>query len=94
MPKATGLAGIIEGSQRKWEEGLEGRRWLRVAEGAGVRGLRRYEASVPGSSLRLLLTMPSYFIVASMVLATRCAACFLPLGNVGLTPVTPVRSAI
>ncbi|RZS19407.1 hypothetical protein BHM03_00051796, partial [Ensete ventricosum] len=71
MPKATGLAGIIEGSQRKWEEGLEGRRWLRVAEGAGVRGLRRYEASVPGSSLRLLLTMPSYFIVASMVLATR-----------------------
>ncbi|RWW05132.1 hypothetical protein GW17_00031613 [Ensete ventricosum] len=38
------------------------------------------------SLLRLLLTMPSYFVAVSTVLAVRCAACFLPLGNVGLAP--------
>ncbi|RZS01169.1 hypothetical protein BHM03_00030983 [Ensete ventricosum] len=36
--------------------------------------------------LCLLLTMPSYFVVASVVLAVRCAACLLPLGKVGLAP--------
>ncbi|RWW50270.1 hypothetical protein BHE74_00043488 [Ensete ventricosum] len=34
------------------------------------------------SLLRLLLTMPSYSVVASVVLAVRCATCLLPLGKV------------
>ncbi|RWV81934.1 hypothetical protein GW17_00056608 [Ensete ventricosum] len=38
--------------------------------------------------------MPSYFIVASVVLAARRAVCFLPLGNVGLAPLTPVGSVV
>ncbi|RZS16823.1 hypothetical protein BHM03_00048880 [Ensete ventricosum] len=38
--------------------------------------------------------MLSYFVAASVVLATRRAACFLPLGNVGLAPLTPVRSVV
>ncbi|RRT65748.1 hypothetical protein B296_00001121 [Ensete ventricosum] len=46
------------------------------------------------SLLRLLLTMSSYFVVASVVFAVRGAACFLPLGNVGLAPLTPVRSVV
>ncbi|RWV97899.1 hypothetical protein GW17_00039282, partial [Ensete ventricosum] len=46
------------------------------------------------SLLRMLLTMPSYFIAASVVLAARRATCFLPLGSVGLALLTPVRSAV
>ncbi|RWV87378.1 hypothetical protein GW17_00050636 [Ensete ventricosum] len=46
------------------------------------------------SSVCLLLTVPSYFVAAFMVLAARCAACFLPLGNVGLAPLTLVGSAV
>ncbi|RZR80556.1 hypothetical protein BHM03_00006621 [Ensete ventricosum] len=38
------------------------------------------------SLLCLLLTMSSYFIIASVVLLVRCAACLLPLGKVGLAP--------
>ncbi|RWV78321.1 hypothetical protein GW17_00060725, partial [Ensete ventricosum] len=38
------------------------------------------------SLLRLLLTMPSYFVVASVVLVVRCAACLLPLEKVGVAP--------
>ncbi|RRT57783.1 hypothetical protein B296_00041861 [Ensete ventricosum] len=45
------------------------------------------------SLLRMLLTMPSYFIVASVVLTARRAACSLPLGSVGLALLTPVRSS-
>ncbi|RWV83088.1 hypothetical protein GW17_00055353, partial [Ensete ventricosum] len=39
------------------------------------------------SLLRLLLTMSSYFVTV------RCLACLLPLGKVGLAPLTSVRSA-
>ncbi|RWW36631.1 hypothetical protein BHE74_00058333 [Ensete ventricosum] len=46
------------------------------------------------SSVCLLLTVPSYFVATFMVLAARCAACFLPLGNVGLAPLTLVGSAV
>ncbi|RRT36961.1 hypothetical protein B296_00053082 [Ensete ventricosum] len=38
------------------------------------------------SLLCLLLTMSSYFVVASVVLAVRCVACLLPLEKVGLAP--------
>ncbi|RRT52468.1 hypothetical protein B296_00007211 [Ensete ventricosum] len=36
------------------------------------------------SLLRLLLTMPSYFVVAFVVLAMRCAVYLLPLGKIDL----------
>ncbi|RWW07776.1 hypothetical protein GW17_00028819, partial [Ensete ventricosum] len=46
------------------------------------------------SLLCMLLTMPSYFVAASVVLTVRCAACSLPLGNIGLAPLTSVRSVV
>ncbi|RWW52938.1 hypothetical protein BHE74_00040615, partial [Ensete ventricosum] len=53
-----------------------------------------YGALVPEVLITLLLTMPSYFVAASMVLAVRCAACSLPLGNVGLAPLTSVSRVV
>ncbi|RWV99195.1 hypothetical protein GW17_00037915 [Ensete ventricosum] len=38
--------------------------------------------------------MPLYFVAASVVLAVQCAACSLPLGNVGLAPLTSIRSIV
>ncbi|RZR84762.1 hypothetical protein BHM03_00011640 [Ensete ventricosum] len=50
---------------------------------------------VPTVKLVWLLTMPSYFVTAPVVLAVSCAACLLPLGKVDLSPPpTSVRSAV
>ncbi|RWW61549.1 hypothetical protein BHE74_00031387 [Ensete ventricosum] len=65
-----------------------------LRRGAGAFIVKATRRSYLRSSLCLLLTMPSYFVTTSVVLAARRAACFLPLGNVGLAPLTPVRSIV
>ncbi|RRT82954.1 hypothetical protein B296_00000250 [Ensete ventricosum] len=46
------------------------------------------------SLLSPLLTIPSYFVVASVVLTARRASCFLQLGRVDLAHLTRVRSVV
>ncbi|RWW62850.1 hypothetical protein BHE74_00030002 [Ensete ventricosum] len=62
--------------------------------GAGafiVKGTRR---SYLRSLLSMLLTMPSYFVAASVVLAVTRASCFLQLGRVDLAHLTRVKSVV
>ncbi|RWW32874.1 hypothetical protein GW17_00002423 [Ensete ventricosum] len=65
--------------------------WWELSGAFIVKATRR---SYLRSLLSPLLTMPSYFVVASVVLAARRASCFLQLGRVDLAHLTRVRSAI
>ncbi|RWV80102.1 hypothetical protein GW17_00058672, partial [Ensete ventricosum] len=62
--------------------------------GSGAFIVKATRRSYLRSLLSLLLTMPSYFVAASVVLAARRVSCFLQLGRVGLAHLTRVRSAV
>ncbi|RZR77224.1 hypothetical protein BHM03_00002236 [Ensete ventricosum] len=62
--------------------------------GSGAFIVKATRRSYLRSLLSLLLTMPSYFVAASVVLAARRVSCFLQLGRVDLAHLTRVRSAV
>ncbi|RWW72218.1 hypothetical protein BHE74_00019992, partial [Ensete ventricosum] len=65
-----------------------------LRRGAGAFIVKATRRPYLRSSLRLLLTMSSYFVATFVVLATRRATYFPSLGNVDLAPLTPIRSAV
>ncbi|RWW90181.1 hypothetical protein BHE74_00000668 [Ensete ventricosum] len=100
-PVCTSSPAIVS-TERRWStvewweiSGLARQRgsWLFGAR-VGAFIVKATRRSYLRSLLSPLLTMPSYFVVASVVLAARRASCFLQLGRVDLAHLTRVRSAI